>query len=162
MCATYENKILREEMLFTINLIPDTKGLLNKNNIPSNNIAACASDGASLIEDRGFVGYLKQVPKLFQDNNEDFINSTKLIAKVQRLIKGTSLARFVASRDSAMQFFKNDVTPEDIGPFSGHLNELKLDMEKRFEDILKLRVYDWMKNPFVVNIKETERTRQEL
>ncbi|GFT15742.1 hypothetical protein TNCV_4943041 [Trichonephila clavipes] len=32
---------------------------------------------------------------------------------------------------------KDDATPKDIDRFSSHLNESKLDTEKRFEDILK-------------------------
>lgn len=56
---------------------------------------------------------------------------------------------------------KDYVTPEDIDRFSSHLNELKLDMEKRFEDILELKVYEWMKNPFTANIEEADTTCQE-
>ncbi|XP_034287159.2 zinc finger BED domain-containing protein 5-like [Pantherophis guttatus] len=291
-----ENNTLREERLFAINLITDTRGLsifntvksyFTKNNIPLNNIVACATDGAPLMIGRycGFVAYLKEeVPnvlcihcvvhrqhlvgkhlstslhssltiiirainkiksnakndrmfrQLCQDNNEDFI-TLLLHTEVQWLSKGTSLARFVALYDSVIQFFeshnetnlcqqlktvkndafyladifkrfndvnlelqganktligcqsivslfidellrynllkrefhqfpelssiKNDVTPEDIDRFSSHLNKLKLDMEKRFEDILKLKVYDWMKNPFTANIEEADTICQE-
>ncbi|XP_067126723.1 uncharacterized protein [Centruroides vittatus] len=56
---------------------------------------------------------------------------------------------------------KDDVTLEDIGRFSSHLNELKFDMEERFEDIMKLRVYDWKKKFFTANIEEANRTCQE-
>ena len=50
-----EDTILQEEMLFTSNLITNTKGLsiftavksyLEKNDIPMHNIVACATDGA--------------------------------------------------------------------------------------------------------------------
>lgn len=56
---------------------------------------------------------------------------------------------------------KDDVTPEEIERFSSHLNELKLDMEKQFSDILNLKVYDWMVNPFTVNAAEADITCQE-
>ncbi|GIY61052.1 hypothetical protein CDAR_311451 [Caerostris darwini] len=35
---------------------------------------------------------------------------------------------------------KEEITPEDIDRFPNHLNKHKLDMEKRFEDSLKLNV----------------------
>jgi len=38
---------------------------------------------------------------------------------------------------------KNHITPEDIERFGNHLSELTLDMEKRFCDILNVKVYDW-------------------
>lgn len=71
-----DNNELQEEMLFTVNLISDTKGLsifdavkfyFDKNNIPLTNVIACATDGApSMIGCyRGFTAYLKkEVPKV--------------------------------------------------------------------------------------------------
>ena len=56
---------------------------------------------------------------------------------------------------------KNDVTPEDIERFGNHLSELKLDMEKRFCDILNLKVYDWIINPFTANAANVDVTFQE-
>ncbi|KAK9410633.1 hypothetical protein NXF25_001808, partial [Crotalus adamanteus] len=66
-----ENNTLREEMLFAINLITDTRGLsifytvksyFTKNNIPLNNIVACVTDGTPSMVGcyRGFVAYLKE------------------------------------------------------------------------------------------------------
>ncbi|XP_063312646.1 zinc finger BED domain-containing protein 5-like [Pelobates fuscus] len=293
-----ENNTLQEEMLFTVNLITDTKGLsifnavksyFAKNNIPLNNIVACATDGAPSMVGRyrGFVAYLKEeVPnvlcihcvvhrqhivgkhlstslhsslsiiikavnkiksnakcdrmfrQLCQDNNEQFIRLL-LHTEVRWLSKGTCLSRFVALFDSVVQFFEsdneaglyeqlknvkndafyladifkrfneinlqlqganitliscknivslfiekldllrhnilkrefhqfpelssinNDVTPGDIERFSSHLKELKLDMEKRFQDILNLKVHDWMINPFTANVAEVDITCQE-
>lgn len=56
---------------------------------------------------------------------------------------------------------KDDVTSEDIEKFSSHLNELKSDMKRRFKDILNLKVYDWMKNPFTANVNEADAKCQE-
>ena len=56
---------------------------------------------------------------------------------------------------------KSHVTPEDIERFGNHLSELKLDMEKRFCDILNLKVYDWMINPFTANASNVDVTFQE-
>jgi len=56
---------------------------------------------------------------------------------------------------------KNDVTPEDIERFGNHLRELKLDMGKGFCDILNLKVYDWMINPFTANAANVDVTFQE-
>lgn len=66
-----DNNTLREEMLFAINLITYTRGLslfntvksyFTKNNIPLNNIVACATDGAPSMVSRyrGYVAYLKE------------------------------------------------------------------------------------------------------
>ena len=56
---------------------------------------------------------------------------------------------------------KNDVTPEDIERFGNHPSELKLDMEKRFCDILNLKMYDWMINPFTANAANVDVAFQE-
>ncbi|GIY96466.1 hypothetical protein CEXT_443651 [Caerostris extrusa] len=60
----------------------------------------------------------------------------------------------------------DDATPEDIGRFSCHLNELKHELNFasffHVQFILKLKVYDWKKNPFTVNTEEADTTCHEL
>ncbi|GIY21013.1 hypothetical protein CDAR_249671 [Caerostris darwini] len=58
-----------------------------------------------------------------------------LIDKLEQLRYNISKRDFHPELSS----IKDEVTPEDIDRFTNHLNELKLVMEKRFEDILKLK-----------------------
>ncbi|XP_075227349.1 protein FAM200C-like [Lycorma delicatula] len=77
VCYFDEDNTLREEMLFAINLITVTttglsilntmKSYFTKNNIPLNNIVACATNGAQamIVCYCGFVAYVKEeVPNI--------------------------------------------------------------------------------------------------
>ncbi|KAK9396033.1 hypothetical protein NXF25_019394 [Crotalus adamanteus] len=112
--------------------------------------------------------YLADIFKRFHDVNLQLQGANKTLIGCQSIVSlfidKLELFRYNLLKRQFHQFpelssIKDDVTPEDIDRFSNHLNELKLDMEKRFE-ILKLKVYDWMKNPFTANIEDT--TYQEL
>lgn len=114
--------------------------------------------------------YLADIFKRFHDVNLQLQGANKTLIGCQSIVSlfidKLELLRYNLLKREFHQFpelssIKDDVTPEDIDRFSSHLNELKLDMEKRFEDILKLKVYDWMKNPFTANIEEADTTCQE-
>ncbi|KAK9396847.1 hypothetical protein NXF25_020208 [Crotalus adamanteus] len=114
--------------------------------------------------------YLADIFKRFHDVNLQLQGANKTLIGCQTIVSlfidKLELLRYNLLKREFHQFpelssIKVDVTPEDIDRFSSHFNELKLDMEKRFEDILKLKVYDWMKNPFTANIEEADITCQE-
>ncbi|KAK9410783.1 hypothetical protein NXF25_001958 [Crotalus adamanteus] len=114
--------------------------------------------------------YLADIFKRFHDVNLELQGANKTLIGCQSIVSlfidKLELLRYNLLKREFHQFLelssiKDDVTPEDIDRCSSHLNELKLDMEKRFEDILKLKVYDWMKNPFTANIEEADTTCQE-
>ncbi|XP_028656972.2 protein ZBED8-like [Erpetoichthys calabaricus] len=114
--------------------------------------------------------YLADIFKRFNDVNLQLQGDNKTLIGCQSIvllfIDKLELLRHNLLKREFHQFpqlssIKDDATPEDIDRFSSHLNELKLDMEKQFEDILKLKVYDWMKNLFTANIEEADTTCQE-
>ncbi|XP_075215332.1 uncharacterized protein LOC142321223 [Lycorma delicatula] len=159
----FEENTLRGKMLLAINPITDARRLstfntvksyFTRNNIPMNNIVAYASDGAqSMIND---------VNLQLQGANKTLIRSQSILSLFidQLELLHCNLLKREFHQFPKLSSIKDDVIPEDIDRFSSHLNELKLDMEKRFEDILKLKVYDWMKNPSTTNTEEADTTYQ--
>jgi len=53
------------------------------------------------------------------------------------------------------------VSNESMLKYCDHLVELKLEMERRFEDIIQLEIPDWVTNPFTANTEEAEISLQE-
>jgi len=114
--------------------------------------------------------YLADIFKRFNDINLQLQGTNKTLISCQSIVSlfidKLELFRHNLLNREFYQFpelssVKDDVTPEDIEKFCSHLNELKSDMKKRFEDILNLKVYDWMKNPFTANVKEADAKCQE-
>lgn len=62
-----------------------------------------------------------------------------LFIDIQELLSYNLLKREF-NKFPELSFRKGRVTPVDIDRFSSHVNELKLDMEKGSENILKLKV----------------------
>ncbi|GFQ90633.1 hypothetical protein TNCT_294321 [Trichonephila clavata] len=56
---------------------------------------------------------------------------------------------------------KEDITPEEIERFSDHIKQLALDMKVRFNDILNLKISNWILNPFTVDVNEVDIVFQE-
>ncbi|GFR13839.1 SCAN domain-containing protein 3 [Trichonephila clavata] len=56
---------------------------------------------------------------------------------------------------------KEDITPEEIERFSDHIKQLALDIKVRFNDILNLKISNWMLNPFTVDVNEVDIVFQE-
>lgn len=114
--------------------------------------------------------YLADIFKRFNDVNLQLQGTNKTLISCQSIVSlfidKLELFRHNLLNGELCQFpelssIKDEVTPKDIDKFCSHLSELKSDMKKRFEDILNLKVYQWMKNPFTANAKEADTKYQE-
>lgn len=114
--------------------------------------------------------YLAGIFKKFNEINLQFQGANMTLinckAAVSLFIEKLDLFKHNLQKREFYQFeellsIKDDVTPEEIERYCSHLNELKFDMERRFNDILNLKVFGWMINPFTADVVETDITCQE-
>ncbi|KFD52884.1 hypothetical protein M513_06194 [Trichuris suis] len=113
---------LMEEMLFARKIRSDTKGLtifgeiqnyFNENNIPFQNVIACASDGAASMVGRyrGFIAHLKRVlPSVFTIHcviHREHLVSKKLGSRLNRSLSVViHVVNFIKSHALQNRFFR--------------------------------------------------------
>ncbi|KFD45546.1 hypothetical protein M513_13573 [Trichuris suis] len=113
---------LMEEMLFARKIRSDTKGLtifgeiqnyFNENNIPFQNVIACASDGAASMVGRyrGFIAHLKRVlPSVFTIHcviHREHLVTKKLGSRLNRSLSVVShVVNFIKSRALQNRLFR--------------------------------------------------------
>ncbi|XP_014767627.1 zinc finger MYM-type protein 6-like [Octopus bimaculoides] len=147
----YSNEYLQpcEEMLFTENLLLDSKGtsifnmlkrFLSEHHIPLTNIIACASDGTPAM-----VGRYRGKQKILVDC-KSFI--TTFISKL--VLYKINISKRQLHQFPQLDPLKDELVDEDIVTYRDNLQPLHDDMTERFQDVITLNIPNWYKKTFEV------------
>lgn len=113
-----------------------------------------------------------EVNTKLQGGNMNFIKAKGIVCSFisklglyRRNLSSQELSQFPSLQEKVKMSANEDEVPvlpdSDLRVYCSHLEELKIDMETRFQDLLSLEVPSWVINPFTSNPEEFDPKLQE-